>query len=277
MHGVGEQTVVGKVVRILDCFSIENDRFTLAGLTRQSDLPKPTVLRLARMLCAVGMLEHDGTEYRLGRRLYEFGMQVPRERILREFALPYMEELYEMSKQTVQLGIPSGAEVLYIQKMGGHRQLFSPSRLGDRMPLYCTAIGKAMLAHYTADEIEKVIAGGLPRRTPRTIDGAQRLRRELETVRESGIAFEFEESCMGVACVGAPILDDFGRPVAALSISGPVQRFTPRRFASAVSRVAGAVAAAVSGHAGRDAWAAEQPGMSGPWHRAQWGIKGHAA
>jgi hypothetical protein len=109
------------------------------------------------------------------------------------------------------------------------------------MPLHCTAIGKVLLARSPPELFARVVGGGLQRRTPRTVTAAGLLRQQLERVLEAGVAFEHEESAVGITCVAAPILDPFDQPVGAISVTGPVHRFRPESAATAVRAAAAGV------------------------------------
>jgi DNA-binding IclR family transcriptional regulator len=164
------------------------------------------------------------------------------ERGLLEVATPFMEDLYERTRETVNLGVLDGSEIVYVAKIGGHHQATSPSRVGGRLPLYCTAIGKALLAFSPPELFVRVVEEGLDRRTPRTISAPGLLRQQLDRVVETGVAFEFEESAVGLACIAAPVLDAQDRPVAAISVTGPSTRFRPDRYVQAVKAAAAGTA-----------------------------------
>jgi DNA-binding IclR family transcriptional regulator len=236
-------SVLARAVALLDAFTAEDHQVGLAELVRRTGLPKSTVHRLAAELVALRLLERTGGAYRLGGRLFELGMRASVERGLMEVAIPYMEDLYERTHETVHLGVREGTEVVYVAKIGGHEQARAPSRVGGRMPLSCTAIGKALLAHGPPGLVEDVVAAGLERRTPRTIVAPGRLRAHLATVRERGVAFEHEESTVGISCVAAPVLDGADQVVAAVSVAGPVTRFRPETAAAAVRAAAAGIGA----------------------------------
>jgi len=109
------------------------------------------------------------------------------------------------------------------------------------MPLYCTAIGKALLAHSNRELIERVLTGPLIRRTPHTVVAPGLRRGQLDRILEAGVAFEYEESSLGIACVAAPILARDDTPLAAVSLTGPVTRFNPRSHVRSVRATAAAV------------------------------------
>ena len=160
--------------------------------------------RVCGDLVAAGMLDRRDDLYRLGRLMFELGMRASVERDLLEVASPFLEELRAEVNETVHLGVRDGIEVVYIAKLGGRRQVAAPSRTGGRLGLYCTAVGKALLAHAPKDVLEEVVAAGLDRHTARTVTAPGILARQLAQVRATGVSFEFEESRLGLVCVGAP-------------------------------------------------------------------------
>ncbi|UYP18890.1 IclR family transcriptional regulator [Rhodococcus sp. Z13] len=247
---VDTNTVLGKVVTVLWAFTADDHGLPLAELARRTGLPKATLHRIANDLVAVRLLDRDESGYRLSGQLFELGLRASLERGLLEVAIPFMEDLYERTHETVHLGVPEGTEVVYVSKIGGHRPASIPSRIGGRMPMYCTGIGKALLAFSPPEVLAEVLAGGMPRKTPRTITTPGRLSANLAAVVEHGVAFEYEESAVGLTCVAAPIFDADDRPIAAVSVTGPVTRFRPEKHAGAVQAAAAGIAAT---HARREA------------------------
>ena len=234
-------TVLGKVVAVLFAFRAEDHGLTLAELGRRTGIPKGTLHRLLADLVGVRLLERCDGRYRLSSRVFQLGMRALVERDLLEAATPSMEDLYERTHETVHLGVLDGDAVVYVAKIGGHRQADVPSRVGGRMPLHCTAIGKALLASSPPELLNRIVAAGLERRTPRTITAPGLLHRQLARVRETGTAFEYEESAVGIVCVAAPVLGPLDRPVGAISVTGPVTRFHPEGYATAVRAAAAGV------------------------------------
>lgn len=239
-------TVLGKAVTILRAFTADDHVLPLAELVRRTGLHKATVHRLAGELVATRLLDRTEGGYRLSGGLFELGMRASVERSLLEVAMPFLQDLYARTHETVHLGVREGQEVVYVAKIGGHRQARTPSRAGGRMPLHCTAIGKALLAHADAALRHDVLAGPLERRTPRTVVAPGLLRRQLDAVVERGVAFEHEESAVGIACVAAPVLGALDEPVAAISVTGPVTRFRPESHADAVRSAVAAVSLTIA-------------------------------
>jgi DNA-binding IclR family transcriptional regulator len=240
-------TVLGKVVSVLFAFRAEDHGIPLAELGRRTGLAKGTLHRVVGDLVDARLLDRAGNLYRLSGQLFQLGMRASVERGLIEVATPFLEDLYERTHETVHLGMLDGDSVVYVAKIGGHRQVASPSRIGGRMPLHCTAIGKVLLAYSPPDVLSGILAAGpLQRRTARTITAPGLMRQHVARVLERGVAFEYEESAVGLCCVAAPVLDTANRPVAALSVTGPVTSFPAERYASAVRAAATALTAALA-------------------------------
>jgi len=247
MEDAALDTVLGKAVAILRAFTANDRILPLAELVRRTDLPKGTVHRVAGDLVAHRLLDKTEHGYRLSGGLFELGLRASSERTLLELAMPFLQDLYERTHETVHLGVREGTEVVYVAKIGGHRQARSPSRTGGRMPMHCTAIGKVLLAHADPELRREVLTAPLERRTPHTIVAPGVLRRQLTRVVETGVAYEHEESTPGLLCVAAPVLEvDSAIPIAAISVTGPTGRFHPEAHEAAVRAAATALAATLS-------------------------------
>lgn len=242
----GTDTVLGKVVAVLSAFQPDDHELRLAEISRRTGLAKGTAHRIVNDLVAARLMDRSGAGYRLGGGLFELGMRASVERGLLEVATPFLEDLYERTHETVHLGVPEGTEVVYVAKIGGHRQAEVPSRIGGRMPMHCTGLGKALLAFGAPDLRRRVLGSPLERRTPRTVTAPGILSRQLDKVVETGVAHELEESAVGIVCVAAPVLDAEDRPIAAVSVTGPVTRFRPEVHASSVHAAAAGIAATLA-------------------------------
>ena len=239
-------SVLGKVMTVLEAFSADDSGVGFAELQRRTGLAKATLHRVAGDLVAARLLGRVDGAYHLGAYLFELGMRASVERTLLEVATPFLEDLYERTHETVHLGLREGTEVVYVAKFGGHRAVQTPSRIGGRMPVHATAIGKALLAYAPEQDRIAVLSGRLERFTPRTVTVPGRLRQQLDAVKEHGVAFEYEESKLGVVCVAAPVLDAQDRPVAAISVAGLATRFRPAEHAASVHAAAAGVAATLA-------------------------------
>lgn len=239
-------SVLGKVMAVLHAFTADDRGLGFAELRRRTGLAKATLHRLTADLVEARLLDRRDGRFHLGGHLFELGMRASLERDLLEVATPFLEDLYERTHETVHLGLREGSEVVYVAKMGGHRQADAPSRLGGRMPLHATAIGKALLAYAPEDVRAGVLAAPLSRLAPRTVTAPGILAHQLDEVVESGVAFEFEESAVGIVCIGAPVLDAADAAVAAVSVAGPVTRFHPRQHVASVRAAAAGIASTLA-------------------------------
>ncbi|MFE6099371.1 IclR family transcriptional regulator [Streptomyces laurentii] len=235
-------TVLGKALAILRAFGPSDSVLPLAELVRRTGLAKGTAHRVAGDLVHHRLLDKTEHGYRLSGGLFELGLRAANERTLLEVAMPFLQDLYERTHETVHLGVREGQEVVYLAKIGGHRQAKAPSRTGGRMPVHCTAIGKMLLAYAGEDERTAVLTAPLERRTPHTVIAPGLLRRQLVKAVETGVAYEREESTPGLLCVAAPVLTPDGQTaIAAISVTGPVGRFRPESHANAVRAAATAL------------------------------------
>ena len=228
-------SVIGKVDALLGAFVDDDDQeLGLSDLARRAGVAKTTVHRLATELVALGYLERSGTRLRLGSRLFELGQRVPRPAVLREAARPFMEDLLVATHETIHLAVRDGGEVLYLEKLAGRHRVAAPSRVAGRMPMHCTATGKAILAFSPPEVQSQVLDAALARRTPFTITDPRALRAELRRVAHEGLAVEVEETRMAHASVAAPFFSSTGDVLGALAVTGPTTRVDPASLAPIV-------------------------------------------
>ncbi|GHF54946.1 IclR family transcriptional regulator [Amycolatopsis bartoniae] len=229
--------MLDKSVTLLNVYRPDGGKFRLTELAARAGLSKTTTFRLVGDLVRLGLLEREGEWYRLGGTLFELGSLVPRRQDLREIALPFLQDLFEGTRQTVHFGIRDDRDVVYLERIHGHDAVPLPSRIGGRLPLTCTAIGKALLAFSGPGLADEILAGPLPRLTPFSITDPVRLRTALEQTQVSGLAYEEQEAAPGVSCIAAPVFSG-AVAVAALSVAVPREQFRPAHLAPAVRTAA---------------------------------------
>ncbi len=223
-HGAGQhppKTVIGKVAQILDALAASDGVLGLSELARTSGLPKSTVHRICGELVGWGVVERSGDAFRLGSRLFELGSRVPGRRLLRDTALPIMEDLSSATQQTVHLAVLEGVEVMYVERLPGRSASEVPSSVAARLPLYCTATGRCLLANGPERLLDRVLDAGLEARTDRSVLDPEQLRATLATVLEDGFAIERGEVSDGLMSVGAPVFELGDRLAGALAVTGP--------------------------------------------------------
>lgn len=231
-------SVFGRTLRVIEAFGSDDVALSLAELSARAALPKSTVHRIARSLVERGWLERSEDRYALGIRLFELGQRVQLQRFdLHEIAIPFMEDLYEATHEIVNLGVLDGSDVVYLAKIGGHRRVPIPTRLGGRLPAHCTALGKAMLAFSAGVARNALSSATLAARTPHSITEPAVLEREFVRIVRERTAIDREELIVGVICVAAPVFRD-DVVVAAVSVTGPKARIDPLRVAPAVQTAA---------------------------------------
>ncbi|WNZ07385.1 IclR family transcriptional regulator [Streptomyces sp. 11x1] len=245
--GADQQTAVDKALVLLKSLAEVDGQIGVSDLARRAGLTKSTAFRLLGILQRNDLVERVGSDYRLGAQLFDIGIRVYGQAppVLQERLVPHLADLYELTHETVHLAVLHGTDVVYVDKIHGHRASRSPSRIGARLPAYCTGVGKALLA-YDHDAAEAAIAAGLTAHTSNTVTDPDRFRAELGRIRRDGLAFDRQEAVSGLVCVAVPIMGSAGRPVAALSVAGADGRFDPVRYAPALRRVAHAAARTVN-------------------------------
>lgn len=197
---------------------------SFAEIVAATGLPKASVHRMLKDLVDLGVLSFAAAtaRYRGSLRLAGLGSEVTANLDLRVLAHGHLQALHEATRHTANLGIRDGDVGVYIDKIETQDygiKLFS--EVGKRFPLYCTAMGKVLLAFAKPDEQDAYLTRPLDSLTPNTIVDPAKLRAELETVRDEGVALDREEITRGVMCVAAPVLSPIDGVVGAVSIAFP--------------------------------------------------------
>lgn len=239
-------SIVDRAAAILRAFTANDAGIPVAELARRTGLARSTTHRLVDQLTAVGLLQRDGSRLHLGLVLFELGQLVPVQRTLRATVSPFLHDLRDATRHTANLAILDGTDIIYLDRVPGPRSAPMPFRAGGRHPAYATALGKAIMAHLPADTVQQVCAAGLPAITARTITSRTALDGELARVRHTGLAFDREETRLGVFCVSSPVFGRDGAVLAAVSVTelrGPsaIRQFGPavRNAALNLSRALG--------------------------------------
>src|SRR3984957_13736722 len=146
---------------ILAAFDPEHRELTLAALVARCGLPRSTTHRTADRMIRLGWLDKPKDRYRIGNRLFELSGLAPIRHELREAVLPFLQDLYNATRTTVQLGVLQGAQVLVVEKITGHRPMPMLSQVGGTIPTHCSGLGRAILAYSDAATIDAVIEAGL--------------------------------------------------------------------------------------------------------------------
>ncbi len=233
-----------KALRILDCFKPDTPELGITEISEQLGLYKSNVHNIVDTFVKAGYLEQnpENGKYRLGLKILELGNVISSNINFRKIIVPYMQQLADETKETVYLGIPSETEVIYLDSASPKNQLSTRSMLGVKAPLYCTGIGKAMLAFMPEETADAVSAKGLKKYTDQTITDRQALLDELALIRSRGYSTDNMEHEFGIKCVGMPVRGRKGQVIAGISISGPSLRFGDEQIVFYAAKLKGIVA-----------------------------------
>lgn len=216
--------VLERAVKILDCFTSREPEKSLAAISRETGYNKSTVFRILVTMEELDWIRAvpDKGLYCLDVGLFELGSRAVNGLDFYMISRQYMDELAKKTNLTTHLVIHDNGEVLYLNKMEIPGSVMStPSNIGLRVPMHCTAVGKTLLAYMTRDRVEEVLKEkGLPAITNNTITSREKLFQELDKIYEQEHAIDHEELQLGVKCVAAPVRDHTGNVVAAISASG---------------------------------------------------------
>jgi DNA-binding IclR family transcriptional regulator len=247
---------VRNAARVLKVFRSRERELGVSELARRLELGKSTVHRALGALAAEGLIEQnpDTGNYRLGIVMFELGEAVRVHMDLHAAAGPVLASLREQTRESCQVGILDGYDVVYVDRLESPQTLRLFTETGRRVPAHCTSSGKVLLAHLDAAALEAVLdAMPLTALTPRTITDRGDLVDELARVRRRGWSEAVEEREVGVASIAVPIRDVGGAVAAALSIGAP----TARLGAQARKRLAAVLVEAGEAASRRLGWSPE--------------------
>jgi len=211
---------------ILSSFNSDRPLIGVSDLSREFDLSRSTAHRYIATLARLGYLQQDpdSKRYRLGPRVLDLGFSAINSMDLREIAAPHLRQLSDETQHTVNLAILAGADVVYIERCRAagprQREIDLNLHVGSRLPAYCTALGKAILAFVPDTRLERIIEEiDFAQRGPNTLTDPKTFREELARIRASGIAVNDEELAYGLRSIAAPIHSHSGEVLAALNLA----------------------------------------------------------
>jgi IclR family transcriptional regulator, KDG regulon repressor len=218
---------LNKGLDMLETLASERRELTLTEMGRAAGFAKSIAHRLAQVLVARGYLERDGTRgaYRLGLKVWELGYQAVGRRRLLDVARPFLETLARDTEEHVNLAVLDGRDAVFIDIIESFKPIRTYTELGGRVPGYCSAAGKAILAFEPAAAIEALLVGPLEAFTTQTIVQPARLRKEMRLVARRGWAINREEWREDVCGLGVPVRNHTGGVVASVSVTTPASRF----------------------------------------------------
>ncbi|MFV2198707.1 IclR family transcriptional regulator [Nocardiopsis sp. LOL_012] len=244
--GPDRRSVTAKVLALLDAFTPRAPELTLTQMARRSGLSLSTAYRRAAELVEWGALERDAEgRYRIGLRLWEVASLAPRGLGLREAAMPFLEDLYEVTRENVQLAVREGHELVFVERIAGRHAIPVLTRVGGRFDLHSTGVGLVLLAHAPVDVQDGVLRGPLRSHTPMTVTDPARLRALLAEVRRQGYAVSAGQVTTDALSVAAPVTGARGEVVAAVSLVVRMGEARPAALAPVVQAAARGISRAL--------------------------------
>lgn len=233
MDGQSPVQSIDRAFSLLELLCASREGLAIHELSGKTGLHKSTVHRLLAALSARGYVRKDeGGRYRMTTRICELSAQIVESLDVLQVARAPMEALSHSTGETVHLVMREGDEIVYIHKVesdASSMRMFS--RIGMRRPMYCTAMGKAILAELPEEEVERIWdTSDIQAYTEHTIISLDRLRDALDRVRQRGYAVDNQENELGVRCIAATIHDHTGGICGALSISAPLLRLSDSKI-----------------------------------------------
>lgn len=223
---------VDRALGILESLSMHPKGLGVGEISERTQLHKSTVHRLLATLVDKGYVKQNrDNNYQLTLKLFELGNKVVEELDVIEVAKPYLEEILEVINEVVHLVVLEGNAIVYVDKVEPDKTIRMHSRIGIRRPLYCTAVGKAILATMEDAEVEQIWEkSDIKKLTEHTITDLDAMKEELKRIRTRGYSTDEQENEIGVRCIAIPLLDYTQKAWGAISISGPVERMTDAVF-----------------------------------------------
>lgn len=242
-------SVTAKALALLAAFTPDSPELTLSELSRRAHVSLPTAHRRAAELLEWGALERTPSgHYHIGLRLWEVASLAPRGLGLREASLPFLEDLYEITKENIQLAVREGRELVFVERIAGRNAVRVRTRVGGRFALHATGVGLVLLAHAPLDVQERLLGSRLDRYTPKTMTDPVTIREVLANVRSRGYAISDGQVTLDALSVAAPITDRTGAVVAAVSLVVHADSAVPAALVPVVRAAGRGISRALSGN-----------------------------
>ncbi|MEM7545828.1 MAG: IclR family transcriptional regulator [Pseudomonadota bacterium] len=252
----GQVRALARALTILRELGREPAGLTLTELSHRVHLAPSTTHRLLTTLETqrFARLSASDSRWRVGVETFSTGAAFVRARDIVEIARPTMADLCQETGETTNLFFTDLTDVVCMVQVESHHQMRAMFAIGGRLPMHAMAAGKAMLAFMREETATRMIRGGNHvKLTERTITATDQLLREVEDVRGKGYALDNEEHAVGLRCAAAPIFDEFGNAVAAVSVAGPTARLDTARHQAAADATLAAAQAITTDFGGRPA------------------------
>lgn len=220
---------VERALDVLMCFSSQTPELTMTQISEMVGINKSTVHRLLATLEGKRFVERDAVTgvYRPGIRLLQMAFLTLDQNNLRRLAAPFLHTLCELYRENVNLSVLDDTDVVYLDVIESTQRVKLAAAPGQRLPAYCTASGKAILAFLPEDKVREILAHGMQKHTQNTYTSIEAFFEDISCTREQGYAISEQEFEDGINAIAAPICN---HPIASVSIAGPAYRLTRQRM-----------------------------------------------
>src|SRR5437762_11123183 len=226
---------VDRALFIMETLAEDDEGYRLSDLAVRTGLSTSTVHRLLATLEKRRFVQFDRTEskWHIGAQSFSVGATFARRRNFVAQAMPYLRKLRDLTRETANLAVVDDEFIIVLTRMESREIMRSLTKVGGRVAMVASGVGKAVLATYSNEDVSAIIHHhGMPRLTEKSIVRPGDLFKELEKVRRQGYAIDDEEACMGLRCIAAVVYNDCSEPLAAISVSGMTSRLTDDRLAT---------------------------------------------
>jgi len=236
----GQVQSLSRALGILNLLAEHEGGLTLTAVTKGVALAPSTVHRLLTTLQHERFVRFNDARgtWQIGVQAFTVGSHFLRSRDLVATARPFMEELMQRSNETTNLAMSDDGEIVYLAQVESQQLMRALTKPGARVAMHCSGVGKALLSQMQEREVARILKyRGLPRLTDHTLTTMDALMQDLNRTRPEGYAIDDEEHELGLRCIGAPVFDENGKAMAAVSLSGPKLRITETRIAELAGMV----------------------------------------
>src|SRR5262245_39695097 len=224
---------VDRALSIIETLAEDDEGYRLSDLAIRTGLSTSTVHRLLATLESRRFVQFDRAEskWHVGARSFTVGATFARRRNFSAQAVPYLRKLRDLTRETANLAVVDDEFIIVLTRMESREIMRSLTKVGGRVAMVTSGVGKAVLATYSDEEVAAIIRHhGMPRLTEKSIVRPSDLFKELATIRKQGFAIDDEEACLGLRCIAAVVYNDCSEPLAAISVSGMTSRLTDDRL-----------------------------------------------
>src|SRR5580658_6270445 len=226
---------VDRALLIIETLAEDDEGYRLTDLAIRTGLSPSTVHRLLATLekRRFVQFDRDGSKWHVGAQSFSVGATFARRRNFTAQAMPYLRKLRDQTRETANLAVVDDESIIVLARIESREIMRSLTKVGGRVAMVASGVGKAVLATYPDDDVNAIICRqGMPRLTEKSVVRPGELFRELETIRRRGYAVDDEEARMGLRCIAAVIYSHCSEPLAAISVSGMTSRMTDDRLAA---------------------------------------------